>query len=83
MECYAVGFVYIAPCICYTLVVGFKMSPRSSEKLPSAGGLFIFVNMFTFHLYFHTVAVKSPLTIVVMSDHYIFGFFPESLGSSF
>jgi hypothetical protein len=30
---------------------------NSSQKLPSAGGFHIFINMYTFHLYFLTIAI--------------------------
>jgi hypothetical protein len=45
------------------------------QKLPSAGGKCISVNMLTFHLSFHPIAFKSPCFSV--------SFLPESLGISF
>jgi hypothetical protein len=40
--------------------------PHSSQKLPSVGGLCIFLKMCTSHLSFQTTAVRLPLTVALM-----------------
>jgi hypothetical protein len=61
----------------------FRGFPCSTQKLPSAGGWSIFVNMFTFHLSFHIVSVLSPRTLVITSPYFNLSFFPKFLSISF
>jgi len=46
------------------IMAGFTAFPCSSQKLPSNGGECMFISTFTFHLSFHSMAVKLSFTIV-------------------
>jgi hypothetical protein len=62
---------------------GLLHSAYSSYNLPSAGGQCISVNMLTLHLSFHTTAVKSSFTLVIMSSCFSLSFFPKLLDVPF
>jgi hypothetical protein len=64
-------------------VSGFRAFQCSSQKLLSVEGQSIFVNMSIFYLPFDTIVIRSPLTRVFISPHFISSFVLKSLGIPF
>jgi len=81
--CHSISFIYIAHVaviICHNLqLYGFALL---SQKLPSAGGWWMFVKICTSRLSLHSMAVKSPLIHTWSLPHVIL-LGPKSCGMPF
>ena len=75
----------IAPYPLYLLLscvmASFMAFPCSSQKLPSNSGECMLVIMFTFHQFFHTLAVKLP-SPQSLDHHSSFSFFLQNSSAS-